>query len=149
MKTPIPIRFARAPLIFATPRNVRLDPRMRSRPACAEAAASLKWNKGDRYRELRTAKSERPLCARVLTRPAAAARLRAAIAHRRECRLRGKDRRCVLLSAARLRSEWFFDQHDRDPPETHRLRAKEIPGPATEKILPSPSSRFFVRSVTK
>src|SRR5947199_6600630 len=104
MQTPIRIRFARAPVILQAPGNARLDFQTRSRLARVAAVANAWWNKADRCQELRTAKWERRQFARELKRPAAAARPRAAIARRRESRLPGKDRRCVLLSAARLRS---------------------------------------------
>src|SRR5437588_5941056 len=151
MPPPARIRSARAPLIFAALGNVRLDSQMRSRLACdaVPKASGISSNKADRCRGLRRVKSESERCAQASLHPAATARLRAASVRHRESRPQEKYRRRGWLSVARLQSEWFFDQRDLDPPEMHRPHAKKIPRRGTEKIPPSPSSRFFVPLLTK
>src|SRR6266404_4500756 len=144
MRPPIRIRSARAPLIFAAVENVKLEFQTRSRSACDAAAAIVFLNTADRCQESRRARSERQQCGRAPLRPVEAARLRVTSVRHHGSRPRGKHRRCARVSVARLRSGWFCDPLDLDLPETHRLHVKEIPEPATEKILSSPYSRFFV-----
>src|SRR6267378_1895325 len=144
MWPPMRIRSARAPLIFAAVENARLEFQTRSRSACDAMAAIVFLNTADRCQESRRAQSERQQCAPAPLRPVEAVRLRVASVRHHGSRPRGRDRRCARLSVARLRSGWFCDRLDLDLPEMHRLHVKEIPQPATEKILSSPSSRFFV-----
>src|SRR4029077_611432 len=144
MRPPIRIRCARAPLIFAAAENAKLEFQTRSRSPCDEAAAIVFLNTAGRCQESRRAQSERRQCAQAPLPPVEAARLRVASVPHHGSRPRGRDRQCVRLSVARLRSGWFCDRPDLDLLDMHRLHVKEIPEPATEKILSSPSSRFFV-----
>src|SRR5229473_699408 len=87
-------RSAHARLIFPIQENAKLLVRNRSRPVFAEAAANFVSRRVDRFRELRTARSEHRQCAPESTLQREGASLEVASSRHRECRPREKRRRC-------------------------------------------------------
>src|SRR4029077_2630906 len=97
----------------------------RSTPACVGKAATVFWNRNDRYPELRTAQPEHRQSARVWLRPPGAASPGAESAHRRECRPQEKCRRCVRFLVGRLQCELFLNQRGPALPGTRQLSAEK------------------------